>query len=106
MDNALKTHLDSLDYETCWTDWRRHLKETIEGSREYYRDETITNLVARLNDFLYSRVIAESDEEELIADLWNARTAMNVRSWPVFSSRSTKKLVFGNNDHCHSSRSW
>ncbi len=72
MDDDLKTHLQSLDYDVCWTDWRRHLKETIEGSREYYRDETIRNLVDRLDAFLTARVCSLSEQEELIADLWDA----------------------------------
>ena len=74
MDDALK-HMEALDYDVCWTDWRGHLKQTIEGSREYYRDETVRNLIGKLDVFLTTRVCSLSTEEELIADLWDAADA-------------------------------
>ena len=75
MDENLKSHLASIDYDICWTDWRRHLKETIEGSREYYQDKTLRNVVEKLDSFLTARVCSLSKEEDLVADLWDAADA-------------------------------
>jgi hypothetical protein len=61
-----------MDFTKCWIDWRSELKESVQSSRSYYKDETVQALIARLDNYLAKRVCASSPEEEVISSLWEA----------------------------------
>lgn len=69
MDATAKC-LEVLDFKSDWKDWRKILKKTIENSRTYYEDETVQNLLAKLNVFLDTQVCSTSDEEKVIQNMW------------------------------------
>ena len=73
MKKALE-HIEGMDFSTCWLDWRKGLKQSIEHSRTYYLDETVRVLVEKLDDFLSKNICKESKEEEVINAMWEVAT--------------------------------
>ena len=73
MKEALK-HIEEMDFSTCWLDWRKGLKQSIEHSRTYYLDETVRVLMENLDDFLNKKICRESREEEVINAMWEVAT--------------------------------
>jgi hypothetical protein len=63
-----------MDLSACWADWRNGLKESIKNSRAYYQDEMVQILMARLDDFLTTKVCASSNEEQLMESMWEVAT--------------------------------
>ncbi|MBN1161634.1 MAG: DUF3243 family protein [Dehalococcoidales bacterium] len=65
----------SMDFSEGWRDWKSRLKQSVENSRAYYQDETINNLLQKLNVFLNNKVCASNMCEEMIAEMWDAGTS-------------------------------
>ena len=62
--------LATMNFAVCWADWRAGLKKTIKESRTYYLDETVQNLLSKLDNFLTQKVCPSSAEEKLIEGMW------------------------------------
>ena len=73
MEKALK-HIEEMDFSTCWLDWRKGLKQSVEHSRTYYLDETVRVLMENLDKFLTKKICRESNEEEVINAMWEVAT--------------------------------
>ena len=74
MDTAVKC-VDIMDFSEGWIDWKNALKQSIESSRTYYHDETVQNLLTKLDIFLNTRVCASSVGEEIIDKMWEVATS-------------------------------
>jgi len=73
VEQALK-HIEGMDFSTCWLDWRKELKQSVEHSRTYYLDETVRVLMENLDEFLSRRICGKSKEEEVINAMWDVAT--------------------------------
>jgi hypothetical protein len=74
METAVKC-IESMDFLNGWNDWKNRLKQSIENSRTYYQDETVNNLLLKLNVFLDNKVCASNKCEEMITAMWDAGTS-------------------------------
>ena len=61
-----------MDFTQCWVDWRSALKESVQSSRTYYKDESVQALLSKLENYLTKRVCAASAEEQVIDSMWEA----------------------------------
>jgi len=66
--------MELLDFSRCWAEWRSGLKEAIDKSRGYYEDETVQQMLTRMDEFFERRVCAASVEEGLIEAMWETAT--------------------------------
>ncbi len=68
--------IESMNFSDGWRDWKNRLKQSIENSRTYYQDETVNNLLIKLNAFLDNKVCASNIYcEEMITAMWDAGTS-------------------------------
>jgi hypothetical protein len=67
--------IESMNFSDGWRDWKNRLKQSIENSRTYYQDETVNNLLIKLNAFLDNKVCASNICEEMITAMWDAGTS-------------------------------
>jgi hypothetical protein len=74
METASKC-MESMNFLDGWRDWKNRLKQSIENSRAYYQDETVNNLLQKLNIFLNNKVCASNICEEMITEMWDAGTS-------------------------------
>jgi len=63
--------IQSMEFSDKWEKWKKTFKESIQSSRTYYQDETVVNLVSKLNIFLEKRVCSSSAGEEIVKTLWD-----------------------------------
>ncbi|MFC1866140.1 DUF3243 family protein [Chloroflexota bacterium] len=91
MKKALK-HIEGMDFSTCWLDWRKGLKQSIEHSRTYYLDETVRVLVEKLDDFLSKKTCKESKEEEVINAMWEVATQDERRTLALLFLKIANRL--------------
>jgi hypothetical protein len=66
--------IESMNFTDGWRDWRNRLKQSIESSRTYYQDETINNLLQKMNTFLNNKVCASTICEEMMTAMWEVGT--------------------------------
>jgi hypothetical protein len=67
--------IESMNFSDGWRDWKNRLKQSIENSRTYYQDETVNNLLLKLNVFLNNKVCASNICEEMITEMWDTGTS-------------------------------
>ncbi|MHB8105630.1 MAG: DUF3243 family protein [Dehalococcoidales bacterium] len=67
--------IKSMNFSDGWRDWKHRLKQSIENSRTYYQDETVNNLLLKLNVFLNNKVCASNICEEMITEMWDTGTS-------------------------------
>ena len=73
--DSLNQCTELMDFAKCWVDWRSELKQSVESSRTYYRDEAVQTLLSKLEDYLTKRVCAASAEEQVIDSMWEVADA-------------------------------
>ena len=54
--------IESMNFSDGWHGWKNRLKQSIENSRTYYQDETVNNLLQKLNIFLTKKMRAYSQQ--------------------------------------------
>ena len=91
MEQALK-HIEEMDFSTCWLDWRKGLKQSIEHSRTYYVDETLRVLMGNLDEFLSKKICRESKEEEVIDAMWEVATPDERKTLAILFLKISNRL--------------
>jgi hypothetical protein len=65
--------ISAMNYTQNWDTWKKTLKEAITvGKGMGLADDEIKDIATRFTDFLVERVCAETAEEELLKDMWEA----------------------------------
>ena len=91
MDTAGKC-VDIMDFSEGWGGWKNTLKQSIQSSRTYYHDETVQNLLTKLDTFLTTRVCASSIGEEIIDEMWNVATSEERKTMATLFLKIADKL--------------
>lgn len=84
--------VELMNFTGDWDDWRKTLKQSIESSRTYYQDETVQNLLSKLNDFLSKKVCASSISEDIINAMWDAATLQERKTLAVLFLKIADRL--------------
>ncbi len=82
----------SIDFSDGWREWKNRLKQSVENSRTYYQDETISNLLQKLNVFLNNKVCESNMCEEMITAMWDAGTSEERKTLATLFLKIADKL--------------
>lgn len=84
--------IESMDFSDKWANWKKTLKESIQSSRTYYQDETVLNLVSKLNNFLEEKVCGSSAGEEIIDAMWDVASQEERRTMATLFFKIVERL--------------
>ena len=64
--------INLMDYVGDWGEWRNNLKKAVSvGKKVGMTDKQISSLATQIGDYLAKNVCPETQEEELLREMWN-----------------------------------